>query len=113
MRGRWTVGVACAVVMAALVVARAQEKKEAAEAKPKMAKLVQPWSKLSGLSEDQKTKIREIRAKANAECKAIRDKEEADCVSLLNDEQKAELEKLKVEAKKAASEEAKKEPAGQ
>jgi hypothetical protein len=101
--------------MAGLVVARAEEKKAAEEAKPKMAKLVQPWSKLTSLSDDQKTKIREIRAKANAECKAIRDKEEADCVAVLNDEQKAELEKLKAEAKKAASadEPAKKEPAGQ
>lgn len=118
MRFRWTLGVACAVLMAAMVVARAEDKKEDGEKKPRAAKLTAPWSKLSGLSDEQKQQIREIHGKANDEVKAIREKENTDIMALLTDEQKKELagmkEKDAVEKKaKSADDSSKKEPAGQ
>jgi Spy/CpxP family protein refolding chaperone len=64
------------------------------------ARLVQPWSKISSLTDEQKTKLRDIHAKAAADKKAIDDKERTDCLAVLTDEQKAEAEKLLAEQKK-------------
>ena len=115
MRFRWTLGIACAVLMSAMLVAHAQDKKEEGEKKPaKQAKLTAPWTKLSGLSDEQKEKIRDIHGKANAEVKSIRDKEEADIMALLTDDQKKELAALKEKEtvdKKSKSADEKKQPA--
>jgi Spy/CpxP family protein refolding chaperone len=93
----------CIVSLAALTYVRAEEKAADAkpEKKPAAAKVVQPWSKLTTLSEEQKTQIKEIRAKANAEVKVIRDKEQADIMALLSDAQKNELKAI-MEADAAA-----------
>ena len=96
MQFRWVLVVACALLVGAFVTVRAAD-----EAKPavdsaksdsgaKGGRLTQPWSKISSLSEDQKTKIKEIHAKANDEIKAIKDKENAEVMALLSDDQKAE-----------------------
>jgi len=66
--------------------------------------LVSPWSKLNSLSDEQKNKIIDIHLKANAERKAIDEKEEADVMALLTDAQKAELEKMNAEKKAQAAE---------
>jgi len=68
--------------------------------KPASGRLTQPWSKIDSLSDEQKTKIKEIHAKAVAEKKAIDDKERTDILALLNDEQKAEAQKLLDEQQK-------------
>ena len=61
--------------------------------KPKKSKLVKPWADLTSLNDDQKAKIYDIHQKSLADIRAIRDKEEADIMALLTDEQKAELKK--------------------
>jgi Spy/CpxP family protein refolding chaperone len=100
-RRRMAVGVACVMFLfAAVVFVRAAEPGD----KPKkqgMGRLTQPWSKISTLSEEQKTKIREIHGKAVAEINAIREKETADIIALLSEEQKAEAQKLLNEQRKS------------
>ena len=93
MKRRMAVGFCIVFMMAAVVFVHAAETPD----KPRKqggGRLVQPWSKISSLSEEQKTKIREIHGKAVAEINAIREKENADILALLNDEQKAEAQKL-------------------
>jgi Spy/CpxP family protein refolding chaperone len=73
-------------------------------------RLPQPWSKLT-LTDDQKAQIGQIHQKANADVKAIRDKEEEQILSLLTEEQRSELKRLAEERKaeeKARRAEAKK-----
>ena len=97
MKVRMAVGVCVVMMFAAVVWVRAAE---TGEKKQSGGRLTQPWSKIEGLSDDQKTKIREIHAKAVADKKAIDDKERADIMALLSDEQKAEAQKLLDEQKK-------------
>jgi hypothetical protein len=63
-----------------------------------------PYNKLSSVTEEQKQKIHEIHLKANAEIKAIKEKEEADIMALLTEEQKAELDKMEGDKKAKAAE---------
>lgn len=63
-----------------------------------------PYNKLSNITDEQKQKINDIHRKANAERKAIDDKEEADVMAVLTDAQKAELEKLAADRKAKAAE---------
>src|SRR5205814_9817328 len=70
MQFRWVLVVACALLVGAFVTVRAaDEAKPAADsAKSDSAakgsgRLNQPWSKMTSLSDDQKTKIKEIHAK--------------------------------------------------
>src|SRR5688572_9947356 len=98
MQIRYVVAVLCMMLVAGLVTVRAEEtdkpKKPAAA-----AKVVQPWSKIASLTDDQKAKIKEIRQKANEEVKVIRDKENADIMAVLTDEQKEELKTLQEKEK--------------
>ena len=70
-------------------------------------KLVQPWSKLKSLTDEQSEKIYQIHRKALADMKAIRERERKDIVALLSDAQKVELveseEKSAVQRKKVAA----------
>ena len=74
-----------------------QDKKEA-KAEEKQAKkeirLTQPWRRLTGLSEEQKSQIAEIHKKATDEIKAVQEREKNDIMALLTDEQKTELKTL-------------------
>jgi hypothetical protein len=74
-----------------------QDKKEA-KAEEKQAKkeirLTQPWRRITGLSEDQKTQIAEIHKKATDEIKAIQEREKNEIMALLTEEQKTELKTL-------------------
>jgi Spy/CpxP family protein refolding chaperone len=64
-------------------------------AKPmKGPRLVQPWSKMESLTDEQKIQIADLHKKAVAEKKKIDEQEEADIKALLTDEQKVELQKL-------------------
>jgi Spy/CpxP family protein refolding chaperone len=99
MKLRMVVGV-CIVMLslaATVVFVRAAEPGEKKQAG---GRLTQPWSKISSLSDDQKSQIRAIHAKAVADKKAIDEKERADIMALLTDEQKAEAQKLLDEQKK-------------
>ena len=100
MKLRMAVVVSCAMLLSAVVWVHAQE---AAAEKPKkqpMARLTQPWNKISSLSNDQKTQIRQIHTKALAEVRAIQEKERGDIMALLTDEQKSEAERLLADQKK-------------
>ena len=81
----------------------AGEAKEAKETK-KAVKLVQPWNKLTSLSEDQKDKINAIHQKALAEINLIEKREKTDIEALLTDAQKSELKEIAAEKKKADAE---------
>ena len=89
--------VVCLIMFVAALAVRAAE---TGGKKPASGRLTQPWSKIDSLSDEQKTKIKEIHAKAVAEKKAIDDKERTDILALLNDEQKAEAQKLLDEQQK-------------
>ena len=54
-------------------------------------RLVQPWSKMESLTDEQKVKIAEIHKKAVADKKQIEEREREDIMALLNDEQKSEV----------------------
>ena len=63
-----------------------------------------PYNRLTSCTEEQKQKITEIHARANAEIRAIKEKEEADIMAVLTDEQKAELDKMESDRKAKAKE---------
>jgi Spy/CpxP family protein refolding chaperone len=76
-----------------------------------------PYNRLSTVTDEQKQQISEIRRRMNAERKAIDEREEAEVMAVLTDEQKAELEQLEADRKvqererrAAARQQQKKEP---
>lgn len=77
---------------------------EAKAANKSAARLVQPWNKLTSLSDAQKHQIHAIHQKALAEMAAIRKRERADIQALLTDEQKSELREIAAQQKKADAE---------
>jgi Spy/CpxP family protein refolding chaperone len=105
MKLRMAVGICVMMLVgAAGVWVHAQDATSADKPKKSASgRLTQPWSKISTLTDDQKTKIRDIHAKAVSDKKAIDDKERSDCLAVLNDEQKAEAEKLMAEQSKSKS----------
>jgi len=62
-------------------------------------RLVQPYSKMTTLTPEQKEKIAAIHRKSVEDQHAIAEKEDAEIAALLNDAQKAELEQVKDEAR--------------
>lgn len=88
---------------------KARDKEEKAKS-VKGPRLFGYWAKMTTLSPETKIKIAEIHKKALDAKNEIEAREEAEILSLLNDEQKLELQKLKEE--EAAARKAKKEPAG-
>jgi len=94
---KWSLAIAvcCALVLSAFVSTRAAEEKTESKSDAKPAKIVQPWNKLTSLTDEQKSKIADIHKKANDEVNAIHKKEQADIMALLTDEQKAELKSMK------------------
>jgi hypothetical protein len=99
MKRRMAVGV-CAMMLAAVVFVHAAETPDQPKKKAPAARLTQPWSKISTLSDGQKIQIREIHAKALADKRAVEAKEREDILALLSDEQKAEAQKLMDEQRK-------------
>ena len=94
------------LVAAAVLTAGAVALVQAEEATTKPAKkemhgprLVQPYSKMTTLTPDEKEKIFAIHEKFKADMKALEMKEDADVAALLTEPQKAELEQIKHEAK--------------
>ena len=75
----------------------AEQKTDAAAQTPprtRAPRLVQPWSQLTDLTEDQKSKILAIIGKTNDEIAAVRAKERTDIMALLNEDQKKKAEEL-------------------
>jgi Spy/CpxP family protein refolding chaperone len=113
MRIRYIVAVVCVMFLASLAVRAEEGDKPAKKSAAASAKMVQPWSKLSDLTDEQKSKIKEIHQKANDEIKAIKEKENTDIMALLTDAQKEELKSLqeKEKADKKSEKAKKDEPA--
>jgi Spy/CpxP family protein refolding chaperone len=93
------VGTACFATRAADEKAAGDKAASSSTEKPvkksaKAPRLVKPWSDMTSLSDDQKMKIVDIHKKSNEERKAIDQKEHEAIMALLNDDQKAEAEKL-------------------
>jgi hypothetical protein len=114
-RSNWAVAVllAAGLIGTASLVTRAADEKAAgdkaaststekpAKKSAKAPRLTKPWSDLSSLSDDQKMKIADIHKKSLDEKKVIEQKEHDAIMALLNDDQKAEAEKLAASAKKS------------
>ena len=88
--------IAVLVVGGSLAIAADEPKKA-----PKPIKLVNPWSKLTDLTDEQKVKINDLHQEALAAIKDIKAKEEADIMAVLTSEQRDELRKLEAEEKAA------------
>lgn len=83
---------AVALAVTSVVIAQdgaGQDKEE----RPK-ARLVKPWSQMTTLSVDQKEKITQIHADANEAMRKIRERERADIMALMTEENKTELTAL-------------------
>jgi Spy/CpxP family protein refolding chaperone len=65
-----------------------------APASTRRPRLVLPWSQLTDLTDDQKTKILDIIGKTNEEIAAVRSKERTDIMALLNEDQKKKAEEI-------------------
>jgi hypothetical protein len=74
-------------------------KAEKAAAGKKAAKLPAPYNQIASLTEEQKAKLSEIRAKADAEKKVIEDKAKADMNAVLTDAQRTEAQALQEKGK--------------
>jgi hypothetical protein len=58
------------------------------------ARLTKPWRDMSSLSEEQKKQIADIHRKAVQDKNVIEEREKADIMALLNDQQKGELKSM-------------------
>jgi hypothetical protein len=74
--------------------ARADRADRADKAEARPVRLTKPWKDLTSLTDDQKRQISQIHRKAVDETKAIEQREKADIMALLSDQQKAELTAL-------------------
>ena len=111
-RIHWMLALGAMIVLStsALVMSADEMKERAAPAtKPSSARLFTPYSRMTSLTDEQKTKIRDIHKDVLAEIRKINEKQAADIAALLTDEQKKELkeleEKASADAKKAPAKE--------
>ena len=65
-----------------------------AKGQARAARLTKPWRDMSSLSEDQKKQIADIHRKAVQDKNVIEEREKADIMALLNDQQKGELKTM-------------------
>jgi hypothetical protein len=72
-----------------------QPKSQAAKGQPKASRLTKPWKDMASLTEEQKKQIADIHRKAVQDKNVIEEREEADIMALLNDQQKAELKSMR------------------
>ena len=70
-------------------------KSQAAKGQPKASRLTKPWKDMSSLSDEQKQKIADIHRKAVQDKNVSEEREEADIMALLNDQQKSELKAMR------------------
>lgn len=82
------------VVHAEDAVAEVKAEKAEKKAEKKAMKVFKPYGELTGLTDEQKAQISDIRKRTNDEIKSLKDKEKADIAAVLTDDQKAELAKL-------------------
>lgn len=89
-----------ALVLGGSSVSRAEDKPAASdkpakkEGKAKAVRLTKPWSSISSLTEDQKSKIAELHKKSIDEKKEVEKRENDAIMAVLTDEQKAEVKSM-------------------
>jgi Spy/CpxP family protein refolding chaperone len=106
-RSIWAVALLTAGLVggAAVTRAHAADEKAAADApkaassdkpakKAKAVRLVKPWSGMTSLTDDQKTKIADLHKKSLAEKKEVEQREHDAIMALLDEKQKAEVATL-------------------
>ena len=64
----------------------------ATQASKRAVRLVQPWSKVTDLTDDQKEQLVSIHAEITDKMNALREEERERCLAVLSEEQKATLE---------------------
>ena len=69
-------------------------KSEKGQAQARTARLTKPWKDLASLTDEQKKQIAEIHRKSVQDQKVIEEREKADIMALLNDQQKSELKAM-------------------
>ena len=79
-------------------------------ARTNASRLTQPWSKMTTLTNEQINQIADFHRKSLADVKKIEDKERADIVALLTDEQKIELNRVENQPKGKTTEPPKQNP---
>lgn len=96
---KFVVGIAASMIVGstALVVAQEAAAPSPAAVEPTRVRLPRAYAQLTGLTDDQKSKILDIREKADKQIEAIRAQENDDMQAVLTDAQKEELKT--VEAK--------------
>ena len=65
-----------------------------AKGQARASRLTKPWKDMSSLTEEQKKQIAEIHRKSVQDQKVIEEREKADIMALLNDQQKSELKAM-------------------
>ena len=100
----WTGALAALAVGSAVMISRVapvDAAPAAGDKKPAATfKLTKPWSELATLSDEQKSKIHDIHAKALAQVSEIEKQEKADIMALLTDAQKTELKEATAKDRK-------------
>jgi Spy/CpxP family protein refolding chaperone len=106
-KSMWGIALASTVfsgIMAGSLIVRADDTPTTEPAKHVGIKLEKPYSEMTDLTDDEKSKILEIHHKALADMKAIKDKEDVDVRAVLTDDQKAELDKVVAETRQKREE---------
>ena len=110
LRSKWIVGLGAVVLGGALAVAQQQSTSGAGQSSSTASqqqttprrgsnRLTRPWSQLSDLGDDVKTKIIAIHRKSVEDVAAIRAKEREDILSLLTESQKKEVVDLEAQGR--------------
>jgi Spy/CpxP family protein refolding chaperone len=103
IRSKW-MPLAVAVMLSGSVLVLADDPTtQPAEHHARAKKMVKPWSELSDLTDDQKSKILDLHAETNKEIKAIETKEKTDILALLTDDQKKEITEIEAKDKHKAA----------
>lgn len=108
LRTGWVTSVGVLAVGSTLLVGTVRLAGAAGQAKPtanaSSVKLTKPWSEISSLSDEQRTKIHDIHVKALAQVSEIEKQEKADIMAVLDDKQKVELKEAMSKDRKGAAE---------
>jgi hypothetical protein len=118
----WGIALASSIfagsILTRAIIVRAEDAPTTEPAKHAGLRVEKPYSEISNLTDDEKSKIAELHRKSLEEIKAIREKETDDIRAVLTDDQKTQLDKIiaetrdKREAKMKEKKAAATEPAG-
>jgi Spy/CpxP family protein refolding chaperone len=102
-RSKWMPLAVAAMLSGSVLVLADDPTTQPAEHHARARKMVKPWSELTDLTDDQKTKILDLHADSNKEIKAIQTKEKEDILALLTDDQKKEITEIEDKDKHKAA----------